>query len=145
MTGGTFIGSNLRLIRLFHDFSLTDLGERVGVSKQFLSRVETGAEAVSNALEEQFCAELQVLPEFFRYVDPQPIAEEQCHFRRQLTTKVSLRQVGRSRGEMLKRLVGVLDQIFRLIELRKPIPKAPSRSNEAPRSFARVLASAWVR
>lgn len=105
-----FIGTNLRLIRLFHDLSLTELGEQVGVSKQFLSRVETGAETVSNQLENSLAHQLAVLPEFFYHIDPNPIADEQCHFRRQLTTKVALRQVARARGEMLKRLVGVLDE-----------------------------------
>jgi len=105
-----FIGSNLRLIRLFHDLSLTDLGERVSVSKQFLSRVETGAESVSALLETSLVEALEVLPEFFYHVDANPIADEQCHFRRQLTTKVALRQVARARGEMLKKLVGVLDE-----------------------------------
>jgi Zn-dependent peptidase ImmA (M78 family)/DNA-binding XRE family transcriptional regulator len=139
VTTGPFVGSNLRLIRLFHDYSLTDLGERVGVSKQFLSRVETGAEAVSAALEDEFCAVLQVLPEFFRFVDPHPIADEQCHFRRQLTTKVSLRQVGRARGEMLKRLVGVLDQHvdlppYRIEEAEPESPETIERSAEKFRS-----------
>ncbi len=105
-----FIGSNLRLIRLFHDLSLTDLGERVGASKQYLSRVENGAEAVTSSMVQALAQDLDVLPEFFYRVDPNPIADEQCHFRRQLTTKVSLRQVARARGEMLKRLVGVLDE-----------------------------------
>lgn len=105
-----FLGSNLRLIRLFHGFSLADLGERVGVSKQFLSRVEAGAESVSSALEIGLSDHLEVLPEFFRVIDHDPITDEQCHFRRQLTTKVALRQVGRARGEMFKRLVSVLDQ-----------------------------------
>lgn len=105
-----FIGSNLRLIRLFHDRSLTDLGEQVGVSKQYLSRVETGAEPVSTQLGEVLADALHVLPEFFLEVDANPIADEQCHFRRQLTTKVAQRQVARARGEVLKRLVGVLDE-----------------------------------
>lgn len=105
-----FVGANLRLIRLFHDLSLTELGEQVGVSKQFLSRVETGAESVSAHLEASLSEALDVLPEFFYYADPNPIVDEQCHFRRQLTTKIALRQVARARGEMLKRLVGVLDE-----------------------------------
>lgn len=105
-----FIGTNLRLVRLFHDFSLTELGEAVGVSKQFLSRVETGAETVSAQLETALVEKLFVLPDFFYEIDPMPISDEQCHFRRQLTTKVALRQVARARGEMLKRLVSVLDE-----------------------------------
>ena len=106
-----FVGANLRLIRLFHGLSLADLGEEIGVSKQYLSRVEAGADPVlTPQLEAALVERLQVLPEFFYNVDPDPITEEQCHFRRQLTTKVALRQIGRARGEMLKRLVGVIDE-----------------------------------
>ncbi|GAB2805076.1 helix-turn-helix domain-containing protein [Dyella kyungheensis] len=104
-----FIGSNLRLIRLYHNLSLSDLGEDVGVSKQFLSRLETGGEAVSDSLLSGLSDRLQVLPDFFGQIDANPITEEQCHFRSQLTTKAALRQSARARGEMLKRLVGVLD------------------------------------
>jgi Zn-dependent peptidase ImmA (M78 family)/DNA-binding XRE family transcriptional regulator len=134
-----FIGSNLRLARLFHDLSLTDLGERVGVSKQFLSRIETGAEAASAHLEATLAEELQVLPEFFRLIDPNPIADEQCHFRRQLTTKVALRQVARARGEMLKRLVGVLDEHVELPQYL--VREADPESAEAIERAAEVFRS----
>lgn len=136
---GTFIGSNLRLARLFHDLSLTDLGERVGVSKQFLSRIETGAEAVASQLEATLAEALQVLPEFFRQVDPNPIADEQCHFRRQLTTKVALRQVARARGEMLKRLVGVLDEHVELPPYQ--VQEAEAESAETIEKAAEVFRS----
>jgi len=104
-----FIGYNLKLARLFHGLSLQELGERIGRSKQFLSRLESGVERPSPSLEEALAETLVVLPEFFHEVDPMPIADEQCHFRKQLTTKVALRQVARARGEMIKRLVSVLD------------------------------------
>ena len=138
-----FVGTNLRLIRLFHDLSLTELGERVGVSKQFLSRVETGAESVAAPLENSLAEELDVLPEFFYHLDPNPIADEQCHFRRQLTTKVVLRQVARARGEMLKRLVGVLDE--HTIRSARPIRSPLRRSSTRPRNFVHSLASVWGR
>jgi Zn-dependent peptidase ImmA (M78 family)/transcriptional regulator with XRE-family HTH domain len=108
------IGSNIRLARLFHGLSLSDLGERLDKSKQFLSRIENGAEPVSSVLEQALLDELGVLPEFLRHNDPLPLTEEQCHFRRQLTTKVSLRQYARARGEMLKRLVFVIDSYLEL-------------------------------
>lgn len=135
-----FIGSNLRLIRLFHDLSLTDLGERVSVSKQFLSRLETGAESVSALLEASLVDALEVLPEFFYQVDSNPIADEQCHFRRQLTTKVALRQVARARGEILKRLVGVLDEHvelppFKVMSADPDSPEAIERAAETFRSL----------
>lgn len=103
------LGSNIRLARLFHGLSLTDLGERLGKSKQYLSRVETGLEPVSNILENALIEGLDILPDFLRHIDPMPLTEEQCHFRKQLTTKVVLRQYARARGEMLKRLVLVMD------------------------------------
>jgi Zn-dependent peptidase ImmA (M78 family)/transcriptional regulator with XRE-family HTH domain len=132
-----FIGTNLRLIRLFHDLSLTELGEQVGVSKQFLSRVETGAESVSAQLENSLAEKLNVLPEFFYYFDPNPIADEQCHFRRQLTTKVGLRQVARARGEMLKRLVGVLDEHVDLphYQVGEADPESPETIERATEKF----------
>lgn len=121
-----FLGANLRLIRLFHGLSLADLGEQVGVSKQFLSRVEAGGESVTGHLETALSEQLQVLPEFFYRLDPDPITDEQCHFRRQLTTKVALRQIGRARGEMLKRLVGVLDQHVDLPAYRMQVAELTS-------------------
>lgn len=134
-----FIGSNLRLARLFQDLSLTDLGEKVGVSKQFLSRIETGAEIVSAHLEAALAEELQVLPEFFYLIDRNPIADEQCHFRSQLTTKVALRQVARARGEMLKRLVGVLDEHVELP--RYLVREADADSAEAIERAAEMFRS----
>jgi Zn-dependent peptidase ImmA (M78 family)/transcriptional regulator with XRE-family HTH domain len=103
------IYSNIRLARLFNGLSLAELGERLDKSKQYLSRVETGAEPVSASLEQALVEQLGILPEFLRHVDPMPLTEEQCHFRKQLTTKVALRQYARARGEMLKRLVCVLE------------------------------------
>jgi transcriptional regulator with XRE-family HTH domain len=132
-----FVGTNLRLIRLFHDLSLTELGERVGVSKQFLSRVETGAESVAAPLENSLAQELDVLPEFLYHLDLNPIADEQCHFRRQLTTKVVLRQVARARGEMLKRLVGVLDERVELphYQVGEADPESPETIERAAEKF----------
>ncbi|MFN0305070.1 MAG: helix-turn-helix domain-containing protein [Burkholderiales bacterium] len=132
-----FIGTNLRLIRLFHDLSLTELGERVGVSKQFLSRVETGAESVAASLENSLAGELNVLPGFFYHLDPNPIADEQCHFRRQLTTKVMMRQVARARGEMLKHLVGVVDEHVELphYQVGEADPESPETIERAAEKF----------
>lgn len=134
-----FVGSSLRLARLFHGLSLVELGEIVGVSKQYLSRVENGAESVAPNLEAEMAHQLGVHPEFFRHSDPHPITEEQCHFRRQLTTKVSLRQVARARGEILKRLIGVLDEHvhlphYAMVEADANSPEAIERAAELFRS-----------
>lgn len=105
-----FLGQNLRLTRLFHGLSLQDLADKVNKSKQYLSRLESGLESPHENLESDLAEALDVLPRFFREIDPMPISDEQCHFRKQLTTKIALKQVARAKGEMFKRLVSVLDQ-----------------------------------
>lgn len=140
-----FVGTNLRLIRLFHDLSLTDLGEQVGVSKQFLSRVETSAEVVSATLEAALADALAVLPDFFYRIDPNPIVDEQCHFRHQLTTKVALRQVARARGEILKRLVGVLDEHVDPFGLSLSKPAPALRQAQCERSCIFEREAVWIR
>lgn len=110
----SFIGSNLRIVRLFHGLSQQELGEHIGCSKQFLSRLESGGDVPTAALVAKLCDRLAVLPEFFGAPDPMPIADEQCHFRKQLTTKVALHQSARARGEFLKRLINVMEEHLEL-------------------------------
>ncbi|MBN3779322.1 ImmA/IrrE family metallo-endopeptidase [Burkholderia sp. Ac-20345] len=110
----TFIGSNLRVARLFHGLSQQELGEHIGCSKQFLSRLESGGDEPTAALVSKLSDRLAVLPEFFVEPDPMPIADEQCHFRKQLTTKVALHQIARARGEFLKRMINVMDEHLEL-------------------------------
>lgn len=139
--GAPIIGANIRLARLFHGFSLAELGEELGKSKQFLSRIETGAEPVSSLLERQLVEKLEILPEFLRHVDPMPLTEEQCHFRKQLTTKLALRQYARARGEILKRLVCVLEDHLDLPEYG--ISEADPASDEAIERGAELCRSQW--
>jgi Zn-dependent peptidase ImmA (M78 family)/DNA-binding XRE family transcriptional regulator len=110
----TFIGSNLRIARLFHGISQQELGEHIGCSKQFLSRLESGGDVPTAVLVSKLCDRLAVLPEFFVEPDPMPIADEQCHFRKQLTTKVALHQTARAKGEFLKRMINVMDEHLEL-------------------------------
>lgn len=135
------VGSNIRLARLFNGFSLAELGERLDKSKQYLSRIETGAEPVSASLEQALVEHLGILPEFLREVDPMPLTEEQCHFRKQLTTKVALRQYARARGEMLKRLVCVLDEHLELPEYN--ITEVDPSSEESIERGAEACRIAW--
>jgi Zn-dependent peptidase ImmA (M78 family)/transcriptional regulator with XRE-family HTH domain len=135
------VGSNIRLARLFNGLSLAELGEKLDKSKQYLSRVETGAEPVSTSLEQALVEHLGVLPEFFWEADSMPLTEEQCHFRKQLTTKVALRQYARARGEMLKRLVSVLDEHLELPKYE--VTEADPSSDESIERGAEACRSAW--
>lgn len=135
------LGSNIRLARLFNGLSLAELGEKLDKSKQYLSRVETGAEPVSSSLEHMLVEQLGILPEFLRKVEPMPLTEEQCHFRKQLTTKVALRQYARARGEMLKRLVCVLEEYLDLPEYR--IAEADPSTDESIERGAEKCRMEW--
>lgn len=137
-----FIGANLRLARLFHGLTLAELGADIGISKQFLGRVEIGREIrLSKSVERDVCERLAVLPEFFYAVDSMPIADEQCHFRKQLTTKTALRQMARARGEMLKRLVNVLDEHLELPQYQ--ILEGEPSSIEATEQAAEKCRTHW--
>lgn len=134
-------GSNIRLARLFNGLSLAELGERLEKSKQYLSRVETGAEPVSASLEQALVEHLGILPEFLWEADSMPLTEEQCHFRKQLTAKVALRQYARARGEMLKRLVSVLDEHLELPAYQ--VIEADPGSEESIERGAEACRGAW--
>ncbi|MDI9408115.1 MAG: XRE family transcriptional regulator [Candidatus Pacebacteria bacterium] len=105
-----FIGSNLRLIRHFHNMTITELSEKVEVSKQRISYIENGTGVVSAQLLKKLSTIMNVNQKFFFTPDLMPIGEEQCHFRSQYTTKIALRQFAKSKGDMLKRFVNTIDQ-----------------------------------
>lgn len=50
----------LRLIRVFHDVKQNELAERFGISKSFLSEIESGKKAVSVELIEKYSVEFQI-------------------------------------------------------------------------------------
>lgn len=137
----TFIGSNLRIARLFHGFSQQELGEHIGCSKQFLSRLESGGDVPTAALVSKLCDWLAVMPEFFDEPDPMPIADEQCHFRKQLTTKVALHQIARAKGEFLKRMINVMDEHLELP--RYDFEEGDASSAEAIEQLAERAREHW--
>lgn len=50
----------LRLIRLFHDISQTELARRLGISKSYLSEIETGKKPPTLALLQQYSTEFKL-------------------------------------------------------------------------------------
>jgi len=50
----------LRLIRLFHDISQTELARRLGISKSYLSEIETGKKQPTLALLQQYSTEFKL-------------------------------------------------------------------------------------
>lgn len=50
----------LRLIRVFHGLKQTDLAERFGISKSYLSEIESGKKTASIELVQKYSVEFQI-------------------------------------------------------------------------------------
>ncbi|HHR6224331.1 TPA: helix-turn-helix domain-containing protein [Providencia alcalifaciens] len=60
-----FNGSNLRLARLYHELSLEQVAERVGKTRQYIQRLESGYALPTKELTNELACVLFVLPDFF--------------------------------------------------------------------------------
>ena len=104
-----FVGSNLRLARTFSGFTLDEVAEQVGKSKQFIHKLETNLDQPTEGLAALLADSLDVYPDFFYDRNPLNIAEDQFHFRKLRTTKAASKQKALAKGEIFKRLVDFLD------------------------------------
>lgn len=50
----------LRLVRVYHDLTQADVAERVGLSKSYVSEIESGEKKVSLAVLEKYSAALDI-------------------------------------------------------------------------------------
>lgn len=121
--GDTFAGEQLRLARLAHGFTLEELAGRVAATRQFLHQLETGAKAAPQGTVELLASELGVTEAFFYNRSQSPVHPEQCHFRKQATTPVSITSQVLARGTLFDTMVSRLDSALRL-----PVVDFPQRA-----------------
>lgn len=105
-----FLGDKLRLLRLFHGYSLEEVGALVGATRQYVHQLEIGAKLPSSAMEQALADGLGVMAKYFRSPLPNAVKEEQCHFRKQLTTRMSLTQQVLARATLLDEIVSNLSK-----------------------------------
>lgn len=115
-----FNGAELRLARLFPGLALEDVADRVGKTRQYLHKLETGQATPTDELVVQLADALDVEPDFFSGVRYPAISDEQFHFRKLFTTRAVVKQVTIARAEMFGRLVGYLDAKLKLPALKIP-------------------------
>ncbi len=108
-----FIGSELRLARKVNQKTLEDVAEHVGKTRQYISKLETGQAQPTDELWGSLAEYLQVMPEMFEQ-QKSYLVEEQFHFRSQRTTKESVKHAVQTRGELVIRLVNILDKYLQL-------------------------------
>lgn len=113
-----FCGVNLRVARCAGAYSLDEVAERVGKTRQYIHKLETGAARPTEELSADLAASLDVLPEFFYGVPITPIPEDTVHFRRLASTKAGIRQVVIAKGQLTRLLVEQIEQRVALPTVR---------------------------
>lgn len=115
-----FDGASLRLARVFSGLALEEVAEKVGKTRQYLHKLETGQGTPTDQLMHDLADALEVEVGFFA-PKINRLNEDQFHFRKLLTTKNTIKQVAIARGEMIDALIKFLEQ-----ELRLPTVNIPS-------------------
>lgn len=121
MADNIFYGESLRLGRLYAGLTLADLGERVGVSRQFIHQLEVGTKPnASKEMVEALADVLDIYPRFLLSQLDNEVKEEQCHFRSQRSTLVSTAQQTIAHGTLFDYLVSYIDNRLSLPPVNFP-------------------------
>ena len=115
-----FNGAELRLARLFPGLALEDVADRVGKTRQYIHKLETGLATPTDELIVRLADALDVEPDFFSGVRYPALSDEQFHFRKLFTTRAVVKQITIARAEMFGRLVRYLDTNLKLPALKIP-------------------------
>lgn len=114
-----FKGAQLRLARLFNGFTLEDVAEKIGRTRQYVHKIETGQGAPTDELSQKLADVLRVQHEFF-YLEHTEISEDQVHFRKLFTTRTMIKQMALARLELFARLVNYFDGLLTLPTVNIP-------------------------
>ena len=111
-----FNPTNLKIARLAHDFSIAELGESVGKSRQYLARLEAGVDIPSISMSDLLAEQLDVTPDFFYNAAGRRLEDSAFHFRKLASTKTADKL-----GAIAK--VEIFSRFFDAIEKRLSLPK----------------------
>jgi Zn-dependent peptidase ImmA (M78 family)/transcriptional regulator with XRE-family HTH domain len=123
-----FAGERLRLARMAQGVTLDQVGGQVGATRQYLNQLEQDSKAPTDEMVEALAAVLGVNRRFFSLVTNDGVRPEQCHFRKQRTTPVSVVSQVLARGTLLDGFVERLDQEVNLPAVHFPDMAASSAS-----------------
>lgn len=121
-----FDGERLRLARVAQCLTLDDLGGRVSASRQYLNQLEQGVKLPTQDMIEALAAALHVTPRFFSLSSRNSVRPEECHFRKQRTTPISVVSQVIARGTLLETFVSRLDDALHLPDVAFPSCAATS-------------------
>lgn len=136
-----FDGERLRLARVAKGFTLDELGTRVSATRQYLNQLEQGAKSPTEEMGEALAAALGVTVRFFTMSARGGVSAEQCHFRKQRTTPLSVVSQVLARGTLLD---GFIDRLDRALELPEvSFPDIPATSTADIEDAAEQTREQW--
>jgi Zn-dependent peptidase ImmA (M78 family)/DNA-binding XRE family transcriptional regulator len=131
-------GEQLRLARLAHGYSLEEVGDLVGATRQFIHQLETGARSGSDELVDALADVLDVTTTFLAEPIPSTVRPEQCHFRGHITRPASITSQVLARGTLLDKFVAAIEEHLVLPEVAFPdLPAAAAEDIERAAEEAR--------
>lgn len=108
-TNSKIAGEQLRLARLAHGYSLEEVGELIGATRQFIHQLETGSRSPSDEVVDALADVLGVTPTFLAQPIPSTVRPEQCHFRGHITRPASITSQVLARGTLLDKFVAAIE------------------------------------
>lgn len=115
-----FVGAKLRLARSFNAMSQAELAGRLEVSGAYISQVESGAKQPSATMLDAISDVLGFEKGFFFEPLVNEFRDDECHFRKRMTTPAGVRNRMLAHGTLFARVVAYLDN-----ELELPVPSVP--------------------
>lgn len=134
-------GEQLRLARLAHGFSLEEVGDMVGATRQFIQQLETGSRAPSDEIVAALRDALGVSTTFLSQPISSTVRPEQCHFRGHITRPASVTSQVLARGTILDSFVAAMELHLELPPVS--FPDLPADSAEEIEQAAEEARRYW--
>ena len=129
----TFEPRRLKLARQLLGFTQNEIGERIGVSRQFLNQLESGQRTPSKEMQEALAAALLVEQDFFSKPLESEFANDDCNFRKLESSRVRDIEQVLAHAALLAELVRLLEE-----ELELPEPNFPHFKADDAESIERA-------
>jgi Zn-dependent peptidase ImmA (M78 family)/DNA-binding Xre family transcriptional regulator len=112
-------GDKLRLVRVARGYSLEELGNAIGVTRQNVHKMEAGQEPTEEQLP-KLCEILSIHPNYFYAGRNAPLVEDQCHFRSLRSRTQTLTNTVMARAEILDAIIQEIEGYFTLTDFIMP-------------------------
>lgn len=141
MTAARFSGDVMRLCRQFHGLSQADLGNKIGLSRQYVHQLELGEKIPNELTLRAIASALSVDVSYLTSVASSTILDEDCHFRKLKTTPKWLINQTQAYGKFFEVLLGFVEKHLRLPTVN--FPQLNAHTNDAIENAAEEARDYW--